>query len=85
MTKRSRSKQKANRERNILLQAKNACLGKIQHKSMLAAEYVLSRMSGKDSHLLEIYRCRFCKFYHIGHNKPKAPAIKKGNLEENKK
>jgi hypothetical protein len=48
--------------------AKRACYGKIQHKSMLAAEHILNRMNGKNSHLLEIYKCPFCKFFHIGHN-----------------
>lgn len=49
--------------------AKSACLGKVQHKSMLGAEYTLQRMNGRDSHLLEVYKCHFCKFYHIGHNR----------------
>lgn len=51
--------------------AKRTCYGKIKHKSRLAADYVLSQMSGKDCHLLEIYKCPFCKFFHIGHNKQK--------------
>ena len=49
--------------------AKNACYGKIQHRSMLAAQYILNRMNGKNSHLLEIYKCPFCKTFHIGHNR----------------
>lgn len=58
------------RGRKIPNKAKSACLGKIKHKSMLAAEYTLDRMrlNVKDNHLLEVYKCEFCKFYHIGHN-----------------
>lgn len=49
---------------------KQVCLGKIKHKSWLSAEYTLNKMRRtKDSHLLEIYRCPFCKDLHIGHNK----------------
>lgn len=51
--------------------AKRTCYGKIKHKSWLAAEYIFNQMRGKDSHLLEIYSCPFCKKYHIGHNKQK--------------
>lgn len=51
--------------------AKKMCFGKIKHKSWLAAEYILSQMKGKDSHLLEIYPCPFCEFHHIGHNRKK--------------
>lgn len=51
--------------------AKVSCYGKVQHKSRLAAEYILDRMNGKRSHLLEIYECKFCKFFHIGHNENK--------------
>lgn len=64
-------KSRAKKSRNNLGMAKKSCLGKVQHKSMLAAQYILDRMGGKDSHLLEIYKCTFCKCFHIGHNKPK--------------
>lgn len=57
--------------------AKKACLGKIKHKSMLSAEYVLNRMYGRDVHLLEIYRCVICKNFHIGHNNLKINESKK--------
>ena len=50
---------------------KSACLGKVKHKTMLAAEASLDDMykdaSVKDWHNLEIYRCLFCKDLHIGH------------------
>jgi hypothetical protein len=51
--------------------AKSMCYGKIKHKSMLAAQYTLDQMNGKDSHLLEIYPCPFCQGFHIGHNRKK--------------
>jgi hypothetical protein len=57
------------KKRFSLRHAKSACYGKIPHKSMLAAQYILDRMSGKRSHLLEIYKCQFCKTFHIGHNR----------------
>lgn len=59
-----RDKKRYNKER-----AKSACYGKIQHRSMLAAQYILDRMNGKRSHLLEIYKCPYCKSFHIGHNR----------------
>lgn len=55
--------------RRRLAMAKKMCCGKIKHKSRLAAEYIFNQMNGKDSHLLEIYPCPFCKFHHIGHNR----------------
>ena len=65
---------------------RNSCLGKIRHKSLLAAEYTLSKMRGKESHLLEIYPCKFCKSYHIGHNRkngnPKNKSVEKGEKSE---
>jgi rubrerythrin len=59
-----RDKKRHNKER-----AKSACYGKIQHRSMLAAQYILDRMNGRKSHLLEIYKCPFCNTFHIGHNR----------------
>lgn len=58
-----------------------SCLGKVQHKSFLAAEYILDRMNGKNSHLLEIYKCSFCEYYHIGHNNPKNASTKSKKVE----
>lgn len=69
-----------NKKFNLEL-AKKSCLGKIQHRSRLSAEYVFLRMNGKDSHLLEIYQCVFCKFYHIGHNKIKDENSKSKGME----
>lgn len=66
MTKKKRSD---NTQRFAL--QKRGCFGKIQHKSMLSAEYVLSRMKSKKSGILGIYKCTFCDFYHIGHDNKK--------------
>lgn len=43
---------------------KRACLGKKQHKHKTGAEFVLEQMNDSN---LNIYRCRYCGFYHIGH------------------
>lgn len=51
--------------------AKKSCFGKIQHKSLLSAKHIFDKMNGRDSHLLEIYECSFCGFFHIGHNRKK--------------
>ena len=80
MIKGSRGETRKKRSRKKLDHAKAACLGKQKHKSRLAAEYVLNRMNGKDSHLLEIYKCQFCGFEHIGHNKKN-----KNTIENDKK
>jgi len=48
--------------------AKKACFGKIGHGSMLAAQFILDKMGGKDGALLGIYKCQFCDKYHIGHD-----------------
>jgi hypothetical protein len=61
--------------------AEKSCMGKVPHKSMLAAEYIFDRMSGKNSHLLEIYKCSFCEYYHIGHNKLKDGSAKNKKVE----
>lgn len=60
-----------NISRKQLELAKKTCFGKIQHKSLLSAKHILDKMNGKDSHLLEIYECPFCDFFHIGHNRIK--------------
>lgn len=61
------TKTAAHKRRNLNI-AKKGCFGKIPHKSMLAADFILSKMNGRDSHKLEIYKCKFCSWYHIGHN-----------------
>lgn len=69
--------------KNIEL-AKKACFGKIAHGSMLAAEFILSRMGGKDSQLLEVYKCPFCDKYHIGHDWKKSDGPVKKNQYDSK-
>lgn len=44
---------------------KNKCLGKIKH-TLSSAEYTLSKTKFTKG-ILEIYKCEFCKAYHIGH------------------
>lgn len=46
---------------------KSACLGKIAHKTIISAQYVLDAMEIKQGHILHIYKCEFCKNFHIGH------------------
>jgi len=56
---------------------KFSCLGKIQHKSRLAAQYVLDTMNAMPRHSLEerdgvglaVYECKYCLNFHIGHDK----------------
>lgn len=73
---------KKRKGRNNKERAKSSCHGKIQHRSMLAAQYILDRMCvrGKKSHLLEIYKCPFCNTLHIGHNIHKDEEFKRKKL-----
>lgn len=48
---------------------KRACLGKDKHKSELAADYVANNFKGRNNPTVEVYKCAFCGFWHIGHNK----------------
>lgn len=50
-----------------LAEAKKGCDGKVKHKSMLSANEYL--YNSKEN--LEIYECRFCGNYHLGHPKRK--------------
>ena len=59
-------KRKKNKSLEI---AKKMCLGKIKHGSILAAEYVKDKMRGRETHLLKIYKCKFCNGFHIGHDR----------------
>lgn len=47
-------------------QLKSKCLGKVAHSTLSSAEYVLDKMRVVGE-VLEIYKCEFCKKYHIGH------------------
>ena len=44
----------------------NACRGKMQHKTLLSAQYYLEELQKNTDKKVEIYKCRVCKFYHIG-------------------
>lgn len=47
---------------------KKSCDGKVKHKSMLSAEFILNQM--KPDPKLNIYKCIFCQSYHIGNSTP---------------
>ncbi len=51
------------RERNEL--KKRQCDGKLKHTSILAANEYLYQ--SKDD--MEVYKCKFCDGYHLGHSK----------------
>ena len=46
---------------------KNQCAGKVAHTTLNSAQYVLDRMKTSVGEILEIYICKFCKKFHIGH------------------
>ena len=52
--------------RKSLSNFKNKCAGKIAHATFTSAEYVLNRMKTVEGEILEIYKCKFCKKFHIG-------------------
>ena len=66
----SRNKRREKREerKRLFNKIKKCCLGKIQHKYRTSAEYVLEQMKGDD---LNIYRCKYCDFLHIGNTTEK--------------
>lgn len=62
------SKLKSKWKRNgktITASERKSCLGKIQYEYYSGAVYALSKHRNKEE--LEIYKCRFCKNYHLGH------------------
>jgi len=46
---------------------KNQCAGKIAHATLSSAEYIMGRMKVGVGEFLEIYKCKYCKKFHIGH------------------
>lgn len=50
-----------NEERRYLF----GCAGKVQHKTLISAEYALKHDSIIETNS-EIYECQFCGFMHIG-------------------
>lgn len=52
--------------KKISSQLKTKCLGKIAHPTLSSAEYALDNMRAVGE-ILEIYKCEFCKKFHIGH------------------
>jgi hypothetical protein len=60
------------------------CAGKVQHKNKLSAEYALE--NSNTSKKANIYKCRICKFYHIGtlsKNKSKKIRLTKKAIDNN--
>lgn len=64
-----KSKQNRIGRRIITSLERKMCLGKIKYQYYSGAVYALSRHRDKDG--VEIYVCRYCKNYHIGHNNKK--------------
>ncbi len=58
---------------------KKTCDGKYKHKSMISAEYQLQKTPRSEN--VEIYKCPFCKYLHIGHSRKK----KRNKPKKNKK
>jgi len=63
----------------ISIKEKNGCFGKDKHKSKLAADFIFdnfnevrSKKMSKKTSILEVYKCEFCGYWHIGHNLKKA-------------
>lgn len=55
--------------RGLINKIRRSCLGKVKHTSFTSADYALYSM--KNWNVLEIYKCNFCKKFHIGHIKTK--------------
>lgn len=54
----------------------SACSGKTKHKTVENAKIEIKRSNkrnvyGAGSGKLIVYKCEFCGFYHIGHNRSK--------------
>ncbi len=54
---------------------KKGCFGKIAHKTITAAQYYLDKYTAS-AHFI-IYRCKYCKWYHLGHDATIIPKTKK--------
>ena len=65
------AKERMRKNRKDFELSKRMCLGKTKHASENAAKYILGQISfrGKESHLLSVYQCKFCKKFHIGHDR----------------
>lgn len=66
-------RKRTTREQEIM---RKMCLGKIKHKSRLAAQYYIDHIPHRDKSTLNMYDCPFCKGIHIGHNKDLDPMKK---------
>jgi len=52
-----------------ILKHSKCCAGKIRHPSMGAAEAHLRALARVDSRPMDVYRCLFCKQWHVGHTR----------------
>lgn len=54
-------------------QERKGCLGKAQHKSVLAAQNALEQLKkySRTPEHLNFYKCDFCKNFHVGNKKNK--------------
>jgi len=50
-----------------ILKHSKCCAGKIRHLSMGAAEAHLRALARVDPQPMNVYRCLFCKRWHVGH------------------
>jgi hypothetical protein len=52
------------------------CIGKAKHETKADAQAVMSRMRSKGhvmrGHVLHVYECPYCSFFHLGHTKKDA-------------
>ena len=65
-----------NKADNALQRHAKSCVGKTRHRSQESATatmiHMKSRTRGQD---LEVYRCRQCLGFHLGHKNPKVMAV----------
>jgi hypothetical protein len=52
-----------------MLKHAKCCAGKVRHPSAGAAEAHLRSLAKTDSRPMAVYRCTFCKHWHVGHNR----------------
>ena len=64
---------------------KNQCAGKTAHVNIISAQYVLDGIRTGVGEILEIYICKFCKKYHIGHKPGTKKEVMKKKIHLKKK
>lgn len=53
----------------LMLKHSKCCAGKVRHPSAGAAEAHRRALARTDARPLSVYRCTFCKQWHVGHTK----------------